>query len=64
MQFSRFGQKLCSDAGIVTLMDDLGDALRVNPDMIFMGVGNPARNPAMEQAFEQALQDVMQNPEE
>ena len=64
MQFSRFGQKLCSDAGIVTLMDDLGDALRVNPDMIFMGGGNPARIPAMEQAFEQALQDVMHNPEE
>lgn len=64
MQFSRFGQKLCTEAGIVTLMDDLGEALRVNPDMIFMGGGNPARIPEMERAFEQALHQVMQNPRE
>ena len=55
MQFSRFGTKLSSDAGIISLMDDLGEALRVNPDMIFMGGGNPARIPAMELAFEEAL---------
>jgi len=64
MQFSRFGQKLCTDAGIVTLMDDLGEALRVNPDMIFMGGGNPARIPAMEQAFEDALRTTLDNPHE
>jgi valine--pyruvate aminotransferase len=64
MQFSRFGQKLCTDAGIVTLMDDLGEALRVNPDMVFMGGGNPARIPAMEQAFEDALRATLDNPHE
>jgi len=64
MQFSRFGQKLCTDAGIVTLMDDLGEALRVNPDMIFMGGGNPARIPEMEQAFEDALRATLDNPAE
>ncbi|MEN0036817.1 MAG: valine--pyruvate transaminase [Cellvibrio sp.] len=64
MQFSRFGQKLCTDAGIVTLMDDLGEALRVNPDMIFMGGGNPARIPEMEQAFEEALRATLDNPAE
>lgn len=64
MQFSRFGQKLCTDAGIVTLMDDLGEALRVNPDMIFMGGGNPARIPAMEQEFEEALRATLDNPQE
>lgn len=64
MQLSRFGQKLCTDAGIVTLMDDLGEALRVNPDMIFMGGGNPARIPEMEQAFENALRATLDNPGE
>lgn len=64
MQFSRFGQKLCTDAGIVTLMDDLGEALRVNPDMIFMGGGNPARIPEMERAFEDALRDTLASPHE
>ena len=64
LSLSRFGQKLCSDAGIVTLMDDLGDALRVNPDMIFMGGGNPARIPEMEQAFEDALQATLADERE
>lgn len=64
MQFSRFGQKLCTDAGIVTLMDDLGEALRVNPDMIFMGGGNPARILEMEQAFEEALRETLDNAHE
>lgn len=64
MQFSRFGQKLTADAGIVSLMDDLGDALRVNPDMIFMGGGNPARIPEMEQVFEAALQATLCDPVE
>lgn len=64
MQFSCFGQKLCAEAGIVTLMDDLGEALRVNPSIIFMGGGNPARIPAMEAAFEAALDQVRQTPQE
>lgn len=62
LKLSRFGQKLCTDAGIVTLMDDLGEALRVNPEMIFMGGGNPARIPAMEQAFASALDATLANP--
>lgn len=64
MKLSLFGQKLTADAGIVSLMDDLGEALRVNPDMIFMGGGNPARIPAMEQAFEAALHDVLGDADE
>lgn len=64
MHFSRFGTKLSRDAGIVTLMDDLGEALRVNPDMIFMGGGNPARITAMEQAFSAALAQTLQDPKQ
>ena len=59
MQFSSFGEKFSGNAGIVQLMDDLGDALRNNPDMIFMGGGNPARIPAMEAAFKESLTQVM-----
>ena len=64
MQFSSFGKKLSGDAGIVTLMDDLGDALRSNPNMIFMGGGNPARIPAMEEAFAAALQQTLKDPQQ
>ncbi len=52
---SKFGQKLCNQSGIVTLMDDLGDALRNNPDMIFMGGGNPAIIPEAQVTFTNAL---------
>lgn len=64
MHLSRFGQKFCSESGIVTLMDDLGDALRSNPDMLFMGGGNPAAIPAMEQAFQAALNNCLADERE
>lgn len=43
MQFSRFGQRFTAGSGIVSLMEDLGEALRENPHMLFLGGGNPAR---------------------
>ena len=64
MRLSQFGQKFCSEAGIVTLMDDLGDALRANPDMLFMGGGNPARIPEMENAFQNALSSCLDDERE
>ncbi|MES2823971.1 MAG: valine--pyruvate transaminase [Pseudomonadota bacterium] len=64
MQLSRFGEKLSGKAGIVTLMDDLGDALRTNPNMIFMGGGNPARIPVMEEAFTEALAQTLDDPQQ
>lgn len=62
MDISRFGQKLSREAGIVTLMDDLGNALRVNPDILFMGGGNPAHIPQVEDALEAALQRQLADP--
>lgn len=61
---SRFGQKLCDQSGIVTLMDDLGDALRNNPDMIFMGGGNPAIIPEVQEVFAQALRDTLNDQQQ
>ena len=48
MKLSQFGQKFSESAGIVDLMDDLGSALNENPEMIFMGGGNPGRIPKVE----------------
>lgn len=59
---SKFGQKICDQSGIVTLMDDLGDALRNNPDMIFMGGGNPAVIPEVQTAFANALTTTLADP--
>jgi valine--pyruvate aminotransferase len=58
LNLSKFGKKLTSGSGIVDLMEDLGTALNENPEMIFMGGGNPARIPQMEALFKQRLQSI------
>ena len=59
LNLSCFGQKFAGRTGIVSLMDDLGSALSENPDLIFMGGGNPARIPVLERVFEEKLQDIV-----
>ena len=60
---SRFGLRYTGKSGIVALMEDLGSALRTNPDMIMMGGGTPARIPAVEQVFRRHLQEICADPE-
>lgn len=63
MKLSSFGKKLTSGSGIVGLMEDLGAALNENPDMIFMGGGNPARIPEMEAIFLTQYSKIKQSSE-
>lgn len=63
MKFSLFGEKYSSRSGIVELMDDLGNALRLNPDMISLGGGTPARIPQVEAAVRDCLQQLCASPE-
>lgn len=37
MKLSAFGRKFTADAGITSLMDDLGNAMASGDDMIMMG---------------------------
>ena len=62
MELSQFGQKFAGPTGIVELMDDLGSALNENPEMIFMGGGNPGRIPEVEAVFKRRLESVLQDP--
>ena len=62
MKLSQFGSKFCAPTGIVELMDDLGTALNENPDMIFMGGGNPGRIPEAEAIFKARLETVLADP--
>ena len=62
MKLSQFGTKFCATTGIVELMDDLGTALNENPDMIFMGGGNPGRIPEAEAIFKARLESVLADP--
>jgi valine--pyruvate aminotransferase len=63
MKLSSFGKKFTSQSGIVELMDDLGSALHENPDMIFMGGGNPGRVMEVEAVFQQRLEALMRDPQ-
>ncbi len=64
MKLSAFGEKFAATSGIVELMDDLGTALHDNPDMIFMGGGNPSHLPALEDLFRQRLETILADPEQ
>lgn len=59
MKLTAFGEKFGGRSGIGELMDDLGQALRENPEIIFMGGGNPARIPELERCFEQQLEGLL-----
>jgi len=45
-------------------MEDLGQALNVNPDMLFLGGGNPAHIPDFEEIIAEHLQSIAKDPEE
>lgn len=54
MHLSAFGEKLSADAGILSLMEDLGKAM-ADGNAIMMGGGNPGHIPAIEQVLRQQL---------
>ncbi len=60
MKLSSFGEHFMQDAPIVTLMDDLGEALNERPDALFLGGGNPACVPASQPIFAKHLQALTQ----
>lgn len=64
MRLSAFGEKFTGQSGIVELMSDLGEALTENPNMIFMGGGNPSRLQEVEEIFQQRLEHIMSDPAE
>jgi len=63
MKISQFGRKFSAGTGIFDLMEDLGSALNVNPDLLFLGGGNPARVPTFEREVAKHLQAIANNPD-
>ncbi|WBA80540.1 valine--pyruvate transaminase [Endozoicomonas sp. GU-1] len=64
MKLSAFGEKFTSHSGILSLMDDLGNALADGKDMIMMGGGNPAHIPEVEAVFRQRLRQITESQAE
>jgi valine--pyruvate aminotransferase len=55
VKLSRFGVKLSSDAGIASLIDDLGRAMSGADDLIMMGGGNPGHIDAVHRLLKEKL---------
>ncbi|MDV3503985.1 valine--pyruvate transaminase [Marinobacter sp. M-5] len=62
MKLSAFGQKFTAEAGITSLMDDLGNALASGDDMIMMGGGNPGHIPEIQARVKEILSDIADTP--
>ena len=63
MRYPQFAQTLAGDSGIVSLMEDLGQALNINPDMLFLGGGNPASIPEFESLIAAELASIASDPQ-
>lgn len=62
-QLSLFGRRFTSGAGILSLMDDLGNAL-ASGNMIMMGGGNPGHVPQVEEILRTRLAAIARDPAE
>lgn len=62
MKLSGFGEQFTSGAGILSLMEDLGNALATGgDDMIMMGGGNPGHVPGFQDVIQKRLQFLAQD---
>lgn len=64
MKLSAFGTKFTTNSGILSLMDDLGNALAGDQEMIMMGGGNPSHIPEVQQLFHDRSRRILDNPKE
>lgn len=62
MKFSRFASRFDSQSGIVQLMDDLGNAMAGDTDVLMLGGGNPSHIPGVQQYFRDSLHRLIDNP--
>lgn len=63
MEYSKFGKKFGGDAGILSLMKDMGEAVAQGGDIVMMGGGNPGHIPAFQEKMQQRLQDIAADDE-
>lgn len=58
-KLSKFGSKFGGPSGITGLMEDLGNALNSDSEMIMMGGGNPAHIPEVEGILKSRLEEIL-----
>jgi len=58
-EFSLAGQKLAGPSGILALMDDMGRALTLDPQMRMLGGGNPAVVPGLQSLVRERMAGLL-----
>lgn len=61
MKFSKFGKKFTAEAGILSLMDDLGKALASPSTVVMMGGGNPGYIPEVQDILRARMAAILKN---
>ncbi len=61
MTFSHIGGRLSGSSGIQELMDDLGTALTLHPDMRMLGGGQPAAIPEVQELWRQRMRALVED---
>ena len=64
MKFSKFAQRFSEHSGIILLMDDLGEAMAGEQDVLMLGGGNPAHIPEVQAFFRDRMQQILDRPGE
>lgn len=59
MNLSTFGKNFTVDAGILKLMEDLGNANSGDGDMIMLGGGNPGHIPEIQNVLRERMQSIL-----
>ena len=61
-KYSQQGQRWSQPSGILELMDDLGTAMAINPDLLMLGGGNPAGIPEVQARWRDRMRELLDNP--
>ena len=62
-RFSDFGNRFTRPTGALELMEDLGNAMTGEADVLMLGGGNPGRVPAIQEALSERLREIASNAE-
>ena len=64
MKLSTFGKRFTAHSGIVQLMEDLGDAMAGDNDLLMLGGGNPAHIPEVQSFLRERMLSLARDPAE
>lgn len=64
MSYTLFGEKFTGETGIMQLMDDLGNAVTGDKNVIMLGGGNPSHIPIVQKQMRAQMENILANGDE